>query len=77
MLRIGVVAAAMEGAMWLRNNSDFGHHDHGWYTAALVFALALVAAVTLTSREVRRLAEDDGAGAAATRPMVILPLPLR
>ncbi|HYH39187.1 MAG TPA: hypothetical protein VD860_13265 [Azospirillum sp.] len=64
--------------MSVRDDPGFDRHD-GWFTAALVFAVGLMAAALLMSMDWNRSAEDEALalGASNTRPLVILPLHLK
>lgn len=64
--------------MSLRDDSDLDRHD-GWFGAALVFVVGLMAAVLLMSVTWNRTSDGDALalGAPNSRPLVILPLHLR
>ncbi|WP_431856408.1 hypothetical protein [Azospirillum sp.] len=64
--------------MSVRDDSGLDQHG-GWFTAALVFAVGLMAAALLLSMDWHRTTESDALalGASNTRPLVILPLHLK
>jgi len=76
--RIGVWPTAMEGAMSLKDDSDLDRHE-GWFGAALVFAVGLMAATLLMGVEWTSAPEGDALALRSpnSRQMVIMPLPNR
>lgn len=64
--------------MSVRDDSGFDRHD-SWFTAALVFAVGLMAAALLLGVDWNGAQQDEALAlnASNTRPLVILPLHLK
>lgn len=64
--------------MSLRDDSDLDRHD-GWFGAAVVFAIGIMAALLLGSMDWSAAHEDDALALRTvnTRQLVMVPLPLR
>ena len=64
--------------MSLKDDSDLDRHD-GWYGAALVFAAGFAVALLLMGVDWRPTSEGDALAlnAANTRPLLMMPMPLR
>jgi len=63
--------------MSLKDDSDLDRHD-GWFGAALVFAVGLMAAVLLSGVDWGRAPEGEALALGGnTRTLVMVPLPLK